>query len=115
MLLSAPNAPDQEFHFDYQDSTMNKDPEKQPISLIVAIDPFSLNIMNELEEDGSWTISSQYIMKCGCIFFPNKVQHGGGKNNYQIDGKYANAVRLFAYMVSDEEDFPPDTVQYFAD
>ena len=94
---------------------MNKDQEKQPISLIVAIDPFSLNIVNDPEEDESWSVSSKYIMECSCIFFPNKVQHGGGKNNYQIDGKAANAFRLFAYMVSDKEDFPPDTVQYFAD
>ena len=81
----------------------------------MAIDPFSLNIVDDMEEDESQRFFSQYIMEGGCIFFPNKVQHGGGKNNYQIDGKAANAFRLFAYMVSDKEDFPPDTVQYFAD
>jgi hypothetical protein len=41
------------------------------------------------------------------------VEHGGAKNIYQQNGQPVDAMRLFAYMVSDEKDFPLDAVQYF--
>ena len=102
ILLSKPNAPAQKFHFDYQDSVMNKDPKRQPISLIVAIDPFSLNIVKEREGNNT-TVIVKHIEEGNCIFFTNKVEHGGAKNEHQRIGKPAEAIRLFAYMVSDEK------------
>jgi len=118
LLLSNPNAPEQDFHFDYVDHTTEKNPEQQPVSLIVGIDPFLLLTVEEPPEDMNITTSTGLtyrIQPGGCINFTNKVQHAGGKNIFQIDGKPAHAVRIFAYMVSHERDFPGDTVTYFPD
>ena len=114
IILSNPSAPAQTLHFDYPDSVMNKDPERQPISLIVALDPFMLNIVTK-REGTTPTTMFKFIEPGNCIFFTNKLEHGGAKNNYMWNGKPCEAIRLFTYMVSDENDFPPDTVQYFTD
>ena len=119
LLLSNPNAPEQDFHFDFMDHTTQNNPEQQPVSLIVAIDPFLLVTVEEPFQDDNSTATGKLITHCvqpgSCIIFTNKVQHAGGKNIFQIDGKPAHAVRIFAYMVSDERDFPSDTVTYFPD
>jgi hypothetical protein len=112
ILLSKADAPDQEFHFDYQDSVINKDPRRQPISLIVALDPFVLNIVTERQENNV-TFVARGVQEGSCIYFTNKVEHGGAKNLYHQNGQSVDAMRLFAYMVSDEKDFPLDDVQYF--
>jgi hypothetical protein len=112
ILLSKADAPDQEFHFDYQDSVINKDPLRQPISLIVALDPFVLNIVTE-RQDNNVTFVARGVQEGSCIYFTNKVEHGGAKNLYRQNGQSVDAMRLFAYMVSDEKDFPLDAVQYF--
>jgi hypothetical protein len=110
LLMSNPNAERQSFHYDYEDHVTNKDPERQPVSLIAALDPFDLNIV--IKPPSYW----EYAVDEGdAIIFTNKAEHGGGANNYQIKGKPAQAVRLFAYMVSNERDFPSDTVQYAID
>ena len=111
LLLSKPNAPEQGLHFDYMDHTTKKNPEQQPVSLIVAIDPFLLVTAQDSTAPGM----TYRVQSGSCIIFSNKVQHAGGKNIHQVDGKPAHAVRMFAYMVSDEKDFPGDNVTYFLD
>ena len=78
----------------------------------MVIDPFSFNIVKERESN---TTTVNHVEKGNCIFLTNKVEHGGRKNEHQLNGKPADAICLFAYMVSDEKDFPSDTVQYFTD
>jgi len=60
---------------------MNKDPERQPIALIVAIDPFSLNIVKERESN---ITTVNHVEEVNCIFFTNKDEHGGEKNEHPI-------------------------------
>ena len=55
---------------------MNKDPERQPIALIVAIDPFSLNTVKERESN---ITTVNHVEEVNCIFFSNKDEHGGEK------------------------------------
>ena len=80
--------------------------------MIVVIDPFSLNIVKERESN---TTTVNHVEEGNCIFFTNKVEHGGRKNEHQLNGKPADAIHLFAHMVSDEKYNPSDTVQYFTD
>jgi hypothetical protein len=108
LLKSMPNATRQKLHYDYGDDVMNKDPERQPVSLIVAIDPFQLVLVDTSERAATTTL----VSPGNCIVFTNKVKHCGEANNHQVQGKPATAVRMFAYMVSDEKDFPQDTVHY---
>ena len=65
--------------------------ERQPISLIVAIDPFSLNIVKE-REGNTTTLIVKHIEEGNCIFFTNKVEHGGAINDHQRNGKPAQAM-----------------------
>jgi hypothetical protein len=113
LLMSNPQAGSQEFHFDYEDRVTNKDPERQPVSLIAALDPFRLDVVVDYVNNRyrTWPYS---ISQGDAIVFTNKAEHRGGVNEHHIQGKPAHAVRLFAYMVSDERDFPPDTVQQYA-
>ena len=49
---------------------MNKDPERQPIALIVAIDPFSLNIVKEREIN---ITTVNHVEEVNRIFLPTKM------------------------------------------
>ena len=60
---------------------MNKDPERQPIALIVAIDPFSLNIVKVRE---SIITTVNHNEEVNCICFTNKDEHGGEKKEHPI-------------------------------
>ena len=71
-----------------------------------------MNIVTERQENNV-TFVARGVQEGSCIYFTNKVEHGGAKNLYHQNGQSVDAMRLFAYMVSDEKDFPLDDVQYF--
>jgi hypothetical protein len=91
LLMSAPNAARQKIHYDYEDHVKNKDPEKQPVSLIVALDPFGLVFHDTL--DGKKNIGFMTsIAQADGIVFTNKAEHGGDANDHHLQGKPAYAV-----------------------
>jgi hypothetical protein len=96
-LLSGPKAKSQDYlHVDYNLQTWNRKPDEQPISVLIAIEPFSLEIVcaEDKEELELVTVNP------GCmIVFINKCIHRGGANTIN---KYAR--RVFFYCTHQRED-----------
>jgi hypothetical protein len=77
-LLSAPKAKAQEYlHVDYKPHTWTKHPDEQPVSAIIAVESFSLDIVASEDKKELETVT---VHPGNMIIFTNKCIHRGGKN-----------------------------------
>jgi hypothetical protein len=104
-ILSAPNAPAQidghygKLHSIYTAFVLECPPDERPISRIVAVDPFRLQYLPSQEMKRK-DITRLNVNQGEMVMFTNTCLHSGDTNksdDYRL--------RLFGYMVSQEEDF----------
>ena len=88
-------------HRDYPDDVNNKVPDKRPQSIIVSLDPFNLIYQSEFGDDSLQTVS---VNSGQAILFSSS--QCGGSNGTHAD--QSNKYRLFAYIVSEESDYPSE-------
>jgi hypothetical protein len=102
-LQSAPGAEEQNcLHLDYNILTQGKEVSSQPISAIIAIEQFRLDIVTDPSNKKLKTIT---VEPGDMIVFPNKCIHRGGPNKTN-----KNQRRIFLYIASDEADIDNDSV-----
>ncbi len=111
--MSAPNAPAQidehygKLHSDYTAYFLERPPDERTISIIVAVDPFGLQYLPSQEMTRK-DIKRLNVNPGEMVMFTNTCLHSGNTNesdNYKL--------RLFGYMVSQEEDFPKYKVMLY--
>jgi hypothetical protein len=99
-ILSAPNAPvqyeghNQRLHSDYTVDVLEQPPNKWPVSIIVAVDPFQfmhLPTQDIMRRD----IQTIRVNPGEMVMFTNRCLHSGDMNNSE-----QFSLRLFVYMVS---------------
>jgi hypothetical protein len=112
-ILSAPNAPAQidghngKLHSDYTADVCQRPLDERPVSIIVAVDPFALKYLpngNMMRKD----IQKICVRQGEMVMFTNACLHSGDTNE---SNEYR--LRLFAYLVSNEKDFPQNQVMLF--
>ena len=91
-------------HRDYQDEVNQKLPDERPQSMILALDPF--NLLYELEPSSDGSLKTVFVDSGQAVLFTSSLRHAGGSNGTNGDNTWK--YRLFAYIVSDEADFPSE-------
>lgn len=91
-------------HSDYDDSVYQLPYDERPVSLIVALDPFELMYLPDYRKS-YMHIETLHVRAFNGVCFTNRCLHSGGPN---LTDK--TALRLFAYMVSRECDFPSNEI-----
>jgi ectoine hydroxylase-related dioxygenase (phytanoyl-CoA dioxygenase family) len=105
-LRSAPNAKAQQFlHVDYSLETQNKNPGEQPVSAMIAIEAFTLDIVESESEE---KLSHITLSPGEMILFTNKCIHRGGANTKKKD-----AHRVFFYCAHSISDINGRRVQLY--
>jgi hypothetical protein len=115
-LQTKPNTPSQyeklqnQLHSDYSESALEREPGERPMSMIMALDEFAFLYEDKDTNDGDDNVDEDDIcemtVRSGhAIAFTNELFHAGGAN---LTGK--TIYRLFAYIVSDEKDYPNSKV-----
>ena len=92
-------------HSDYLDEVQHRPPNERPVSVIVALDPFKFIYLPTREGKKSDLVELT-IDSGKMIAFTSDCLHAGGENNLE-----KNVLQLFAYMVSNPDDFPKDQVR----
>jgi hypothetical protein len=87
-------------HRDYSEAVLNHPPRERPMSIIVALDGFSFFVKPPLPSDGDDYVDTM-VERGQAVLFTNEQLHAGGPNR-----ETRTVYRLFAYVVSDEADFP---------
>jgi hypothetical protein len=96
-LLTSPNAEAQHFlHVDYNLRTQSRAIDEQPVSAIIAIESFTLDIV---EYENKSELKSLTVNPGDMIVFTNKCIHRGGANK---TSKYVR--RIFMYCAHDPTD-----------
>ncbi len=96
-LLTSPNASAQEFlHVDYNLQTWSRSIDEQPVSAIIAIEAFTLDIVSSENRE---TLQTVTVDPGNMIVFTNKCIHRGGANP---NNEYAR--RIFMYCAHDPSD-----------
>jgi len=90
-------------HRDYPDSVNKPDPEERPQSLIFALDPF--NLIYESSYDSNGEMTSLHVPSMHAVLFSSALNHAGGFNPSDSPNQYI--YQIFAYVVSNEADYPP--------
>jgi hypothetical protein len=117
ILKSSPGAVTQNgddgiLHFDYGPECLDRHSDLQPISVIIALSPFSFiyndGIVFQDEELSKSTIRTLNVPSGHFILFTNRCHHTGGPNLTND-----NAYRIFLYCVSKESDLPPQERIYY--
>jgi hypothetical protein len=93
-------------HSDYHDEVNKRPPEERPQSLIFALDAF--NFIYESPFAGNAQMNTLHV-PCGhAVVFSSALNHAGGSNPTEspIDNDYVYCI--FAYIVSNEVDYPPE-------
>ena len=100
-----------QLHSDYSETALRREPGERPMSMIMALDE-SFNFLYEdkdlnddddnIDEDDICTLR---VNGGHAIAFTNELFHAGGENN---TAKFN--YRVFAYIVSNEEDYPNNQV-----
>jgi hypothetical protein len=112
-ILSAPNAPAQidghngKLHSDYTADVSQHPLDEWPASIIVGIDPFALKYLpnKNMTRKDIWTV---HVQEGEMVMFTNACLHSGDAN----ESNYFQ-LRLFAYLVSNEMDFPQNQVMLY--
>ena len=99
-------------HTDYSEAVLSRPPRERPISVIMALDAFSFFKRPSVLDGAADVLEFEVvtIQKGQAIAFTSAQLHAGGPNMMKVP-----VYRLFAYMVSNEADFPagevyPDTI-----
>lgn len=112
-IFSAPHAPAQidghngKLHSDYTADVSQRPLDERPVSIIVAVDPFALKYLpndNMMRKD----IKKIFVRQGEMVMFTSACLHSGDTNE---SNEYR--LRLFAYLVSNEKDFPQNRVTLF--
>jgi hypothetical protein len=116
-LRTQPDTPSQyekcgdQLHSDYMETVMKQDPAKRPMSMIMALDePFNFLYEDKDNDDDDDNVDEDDICtltvrKGPAIAFTNELFHAGGDNS---TGE--TIYHLFAYIVSNEKDYPNNMV-----
>ena len=81
-------------------NVLERPPHERPISIIMAVDPFGLQHLPSQEMKRK-DIKRLNVNQGKMVMFTNTCLHSGDTNK-----SYEYRLRLFAYLVSHEEDFP---------
>ena len=87
-------------HRDYSEAVLNHPPRERPMSIIVALDGFSFLAKPPLPSHEDDYVETM-VESGQAVLFTNEQLHAGGPNR-----ETRTVYRLFAYVVSDEADFP---------
>jgi hypothetical protein len=115
-LQTKPNTPSQyeklqnQLHSDYSETALQREPGERPMSMIMALDAFNFLYEDKDDDDGDDNVDDDDIcsitVRSGhAIAFTNELFHAGGENMTK-----KTIYRLFAYIVSDEKDYPNSKV-----
>ena len=100
-----------QLHADYPETVKMRDPGERPVSIIMALDePFKFLYMDKDNNDADDNVDEDDICelmvnKGHAIAFTDELFHAGGDNSTKKE-----IYRLFAYVVSDEKDYPNNMV-----
>jgi hypothetical protein len=112
-ILSAPNSPVQidghygKLHYDYTANVLERPPDERLLSIILAVDPFRLQYLPR-QEMKRRDIQRLYVNQGKIVMFTNTCLHSGNTNK---SDEYR--LRLFAYLVSHDEDFLKNEVMLY--
>ncbi len=105
-LRSAPNAKAQQFlHVDYSLETQNKNPGEQPVSAMIAIEAFTIDIVANKKKEKLRKVTFD---PGDMIIFTNKCIHRGGANTSKKDAR-----RVFFYCAHSIADINGRAVQLY--
>lgn len=95
-------------HRDYSEEVLSRPSRERPLSIIMALDRFSFFVKPPLPSDSAPFVETM-VERGQAVVFTNEQLHSGGPNKEK-----RMVYRLFAYLVSDEADYPnaevyPDT------
>jgi hypothetical protein len=82
-------------------------PDERPLSIIMAVDPYRLQYLPSQEMKRK-DIKRLHVNQGKMVMFTNTCLHSGGTNK-----SYEYRLRLFAYLVSHDEDFPKNEVMLY--
>jgi hypothetical protein len=112
-ILSAPNSLVQidghygKLHSNYTGDVLECPPDERPLSIILAVDPFVLQYLQSQEMKGK-DIQRLHVNQGKTVMFANMCLHSGDTNKSD-----EHRLRLFAYLVSHDEDFPKNEVMLY--
>jgi hypothetical protein len=96
-------------HTNYLEAVLSRPPQERPMSIIMALDKFLFYFKTTMPGSAVGTSAKDYdtvtMQRGQAVAFTYKQLHAGGPN----DGT-EEVYRLFAYIVSDEADYPPNEV-----
>jgi len=97
-------------HTDYAEAVLSRPPRERPMSIIMAVDKFSFYFKPTVPHSAVGTSARKdydtvMVQKGQAIAFTYEQLHAGGPND-----ETEEVYRLFAYIVSDEADYPPNEV-----
>jgi hypothetical protein len=87
-------------HRDYFETVLDRPPRQWPLSIIMALDSFSFLVKPPLPSNEDEYVETM-VERGQVIIFTNKQLHAGGPNH-----ETRLVYRLFAYVVSNEADYP---------
>ena len=97
VLLSEPKAPGQTLlHVDYDPKTQRLPPNMQPVSAIIAIEGFTLDVVRD---EAKKKLTKVIVEPGDMIVFINKCIHRGGANSMSKPAR-----RIFLYWASEDRD-----------
>ena len=91
---------DSTLHRDYSETVLDHPPQERPMSIIMALDSFLFLVKPPLPSNEDEYVKTM-VTRGQAIVFTNEQLHAGGPNHEQ-----RMVFRLFAYVVSDEADYP---------
>ncbi len=112
-ILSAPNSLAQidghygKLHSDFTANVLERPPDERPLSIIVAVDPFGLQYLSSQEMKRK-DIKRLHVNQGKMVMFTNTCLHSGDTNESD-----EFRLRLCAYLVSHDEDFPKNEVMLY--
>ncbi len=94
-------------HSSYTANILERPPDERPLSIILAVDPFGLQYLPSQEMKRK-DIKRLHVNQGKIVMFTNTCLHSGNTNK---SDEYR--LRLFAYLVSHNKDFPKNEVMLY--
>jgi len=91
---------DSTLHRDYSETVLDHPPQERPMSIIMALESFSFLVKPPLPSNEDEYVETM-VERGQAIIFTNEQLHAGGPNR-----EPRMVFRLFAYVVSNEADYP---------